>query len=64
MRNRMGHKLGRDVVELVVSHTPEVTPDNSDIVGLGGMGEGIVLVKQYTLLREVREGRLREDMRL
>lgn len=46
------HALGRDVVVVVVRHGPKVASGGSSIVGLGRMGDGVVLAEEDALLLE------------
>lgn len=38
-------------------HGPEVTTGSGSVVGLGGMGDGVVLAEENTLLLQGLEGR-------
>ena len=52
------HIIGIYVLtEVVITSTKKVTTDSSDIVRLGGVGEGVEGVEQETLLAEVLEHR-------
>ena len=47
-----------DVVEVIISHSPKVTPDGRSVVGLGRMGQRAILIKTNTLRSEGIEDRL------
>ena len=47
-----------DVVQVVISHSPEVTTDGRNVVGLGRVGYGEVLIKTNALRSKFIEGRL------
>ena len=49
------------LTEVVITSTEKVTSDSSDIVRLGGMGEGVEGVEQETLLAEILEYRRRRS---
>ena len=51
-------RLCWDVVQIVVCHSPEVTTDGRNIVGLGRVGHSVILIKTNALRRELIEGRL------
>lgn len=49
------NSLGGNVVQIVVTHGPEVTTDNGGIVGLGRVGDCVILAEENALLLERRE---------
>jgi hypothetical protein len=52
-------RLCWDVVQVVICHSPEVTTDGRNIVGLGRVGHSVILIKTNALRRELIEGRLK-----
>ena len=43
------------MILIIISHSEEVATNRSDVVWLGGMGQGIILREQYPLLCQINK---------
>ena len=43
------------MILIIISHSKEVASNGSDVVWLGGMGQGIILREQYPLLCQINK---------
>lgn len=63
LRTLMGHILCWDVIKVVIPHSPEVTTDRRNIVGLRRVCHRTILIKTNALLGKGIEFGLNERMR-